>query len=172
MIPWPLIRYGAIVLGVGIVAWAVYAHIYDIGYDAGKADSQAFYGPLLDEVERRAHEAQGRIEAQAKASKAVNSELERTHAKQTEALTARARGAERRLAVLLRNPPGCDSDGVPGVSSGPAVPDGSAEQPERPGQVGDGPVGDLVAIAAGCEDDANRLEHFQRWYRQQAALKE
>lgn len=172
MIPWRFVGAGAAVLAVIGFLWWLRFSAYQDGFAAGKADSQKFYRPIIEEAERRAHEAQGRIRAMETASKALNSEMEKQHAQFQTALAEREHVAQQRIARILRNPPNCDGDRVPEDGGSPSAPDGSPEKSARDGDAFDRAGRDLATITSGCEDDAQRLAQFQQWYRQQAALME
>lgn len=163
MIPWPLVRYGAIVLGVGIVLWFVYQGIYDSGYDAGRADAQGFYKPIIETAEHLAHQAEGRVKTLKEAQIAANLQLESQHAEMEQVLADRAGAAQRRINQLLRDAQAARNRcHMPEAGSSPGVPDGPAERAERHARLRDALAADFAAVGRDYESDAREILDWQR----------
>lgn len=170
-LPWRLIGVGAGVAAILFIVWRIYASAYDAGFQVGKAETQAFYRPIIELAEQKAHEAEGRNQALEKASRAINSEMERQHAEFQKTLADRERAFRDRIVLGLRNSATrCHGGPVPETARPASPPSGAPEEHERTGDVIERVAADLTAVAVGCEQDAAAVSDWQQWWRQQQAL--
>lgn len=171
IIPWRLVGLGAGVLAIVGALWWLRHSAYEDGFSAGTADSQAFYKPIIEAAERKAHQAEGRSQALEAASRAVNSEMERQHVEFKKTLAERERSAQLRIARSLRESAArCHSGELSKAPRSTEPSPGTPEEHERAGSIIDRVATDLAAVGVGCEQDAATVSAWQQFYRQQQAL--
>lgn len=159
MIPWRLIGAGAAVLAVvGALLW-----IRHDAYRDGQAEREAYYSPIIADIQRQADAAKARVQELERAASAINDMISNEDKQRAEdAIRQRdaARADRVRLAAALAR-----------CRTVPTVPGGTSVVAPAPGdderfRAADEALGDL---AYRCQRDADRLRAFQDWYRAIAA---
>jgi hypothetical protein len=161
-----LLRYGPYLLAVAVIAGGIWGYGH-WRYNAGQAEREAFYAPLLKTVREEAAREKARHEAQELESAALVANQEKRHVESEKTLRNRADAAERSYARILQDSAHRKASSCPGAS---------APAPESSGGAGIAQcAGELAAFARTIGEravrDATRYAQCQDFYNAQRAIR-
>lgn len=166
-IPWRLI---GVLVALAAVAGCLFG-VYQRGVSTGRAEEIAHYTPLIEAAQQAEAAANARASEQSAAAAQITRTLEDQHAKDTQALAARAAAAQLAVVRVLRQYTEHPAAGSQPMRAVPAAADARPAAGEGHDEAATpGPQSRLAVDATECEHDADELGIWEAWYTSEKAL--